>query len=195
MKREELAELGLEKETINAVMALHGTTVNDLKSQVNTLETEKDQLSNQVEQYSNQLEELKDNSGDSELKERINQLEADNQALKDSQADELANLKRQHKIQLTVKGLGVKDEEYIASKLADLEVDEDGNLKDLDNRVNELKEAHPLLFESQEPEQPRKWSQGNSTVNSTGLTKQDIMNEKNASKRQELIANNPQLFK
>lgn len=195
MKREELAELGLEKETINAVMALHGTTVNDLKSQVNTLEMEKDQLSNQVEQYSNQLEELKDNSGDSELKERINQLEADNQALKDSQADELANLKRQHKIQLTVKGLGVKDEEYIASKLADLEVDEEGNLKDLDSRVNELKEAHPLLFESQEPEQPRKWSQGNSTVNSTGLTKQDIMNEKNASKRQELIANNPQLFK
>lgn len=196
MKREELVELGLEKETINAVMALHGTTVNNLKDEKRTLETEKEQLTQQVEQYSSELDDLKNNSSDSDLKEQINQLQANNQELKDSQANELSELKRQHKIELAVKGLGVSDEEYITAKLSDLELDEDGKLKEFDNRVNELKEKHPLLFEgnSQEPVTPKKWSQGNATVMNGKLSREEIMNEPDRHKRQELIDQNQHLF-
>lgn len=168
MKREELAELGLEKETINAVMALHGTTVNDLKN----------------------------NSDDSELKKQINQLQTNNQELKDSQANEISELKRRHKIELAVKGLGVKDEEYISAKLSDLELDDDGNLKEFDSRVDELKEQHPLLFEanSQEPVTPKKWSQGNATIMNGKISREEIMKEPDRHKRQDLIDKNQHLF-
>lgn len=194
MKREQLSELGLEKQTIDAVMALHGSTVSELNDEVRTLKKQNEQLDEQVESYSQKVEELNNNSQDEDLKAQLQQLEDDNEALKQKQAQDLAEMKRQHKIELAVKGLGTKDEAYIASKLSDLELTEDGNLADFDSRVSELKEQHPLLFEAEETQPLKKWSQGNSTVASGTLTKQDIFNEKDATKRQQLIQQNPHLF-
>jgi septal ring factor EnvC (AmiA/AmiB activator) len=197
MNRKFLEELGLEKETINAIMARHGSAVNELQDSVQSLEKEKEQLEERIKQHEAQLDELESNSGDNELKKQIEELKAANEQLKEEKATELAEMQHQHKISLVVKDLGAKDEEFIAAKLNDLEL-KDGELVGLDDRVTELKEKHPLLFDDVQPEQPKqpkKWSQGGlNTVSNSGLTKAEIMQEKDANKRQRLIQENKELF-
>lgn len=200
MNRSFLEELGLEKETINAVMAKHGSTVNDLQDTVKTLEKEKEQLDERISQYEGQLDDLKDNSGDDELKSQIEDLKAANEQLKTEKSEELTQMQHQHKVALTVKDLGVKDEEYISSKLNDLEL-KDGELVGLDDRVNELKEKHPLLFESEEapepsePSQPKKWSQGGvSQTMGDGKVTREQFNQMTFTERAELAQNDPNTF-
>src|SRR5690606_32763080 len=49
---------------------------------------------------------------------------------------------------------GGKDIDYLMFKLGDLELDKDGKVKDLDNKIKSLKEATPSFFESKEATQP-----------------------------------------
>lgn len=46
------------------------------------------------------------------------------------------------------------DVDYLMFKLGDLEVDDEGNVKDLDNKIKDLKASHPTFFE-QVPEPPK----------------------------------------
>ncbi len=46
------------------------------------------------------------------------------------------------------------DVDYLMFKLGDLEVDDEGNVKDLDNKIKDLKASHPTFFE-QAPEPPK----------------------------------------
>lgn len=45
---------------------------------------------------------------------------------------------------------GVSDVDYMMFKLGELETDEEGNVKELDNKVKELKEANPTFFGGQD---------------------------------------------
>lgn len=72
MKREELKELGLEKELIDKVMALHGVDVENNKAKLTELETllaetksQNEELSNKVNEFTGTDEEL------TELKKQI----------------------------------------------------------------------------------------------------------------------------
>lgn len=194
MKREELQELGLESSQINAVMGMHGSVVNDLNDQVRTLEKESEQLKEQNQSYADEVESLKENSSDDELKAKLDDLEKQQKSLQQEHQRELNDLNRKHKIQLAVKSLGVKDEEYVADKLSDLEL-EDGELVNFEERANELKEKHPLLFEDDEPKQAKKWSQGGtSTINQSPMSISEIMQVKDPNERQKLIAENRDKF-
>ncbi|SFB90612.1 Phage minor structural protein GP20 [Alkalibacterium subtropicum] len=44
---------------------------------------------------------------------------------------------------------GVSDVDYMLYKLGELEVDKDGNVKELDSKVKELKEANPSFFKAE----------------------------------------------
>lgn len=59
---------------------------------------------------------------------------------------------------------GVTDVDYIKYKLGDVEMDKDGNLVDLDNKLKELKEANPTFFGGQDD------NKGNSNTNGAGYT-------------------------
>lgn len=194
MKREELQELGLESSQINAVMGMHGSVVNDLNDQVRTLEKESEQLKEQNQSYADEVESLKENSSDDELKAKLDDLEKQQKSLQQEHQRELNDLNRKHKIQLAVKSLGVKDEEYVTDKLSDLEL-KDGELVNFEERANELKEKHPLLFEDDEPKQAKKWSQGGtSTINQSPMSISEIMQVKDPNERQKLIAENRDKF-
>ena len=194
MKREELQELGLESSQINAVMGMHGSVVNDLNDQVRTLEKESEQLKEQNQSYADEVESLKENSSDDELKAKLDDLEKQQKSLQQEHQRELNDLNRKHKIQLAVKSLGVKDEEYVTDKLSDLEL-KDGELVNFEERTNELKEKHPLLFEDDEPKQAKKWSQGGtSTINQSPMSISEIMKVKDPNERQKLIAENRDKF-
>lgn len=192
MNREYLESLGLETDVINQIMKEHGKTVNPLKDSVSSLEKEKTQLEERVTKHEDQLDELK-KGDDTDLSKQITDLQSENKTLKETHETELAEQKRNHAIQLAVKDLGTADDVYISEKLSGLEL-KDGELVGFDEKVEELKEKHPALFDSAEPVKPKKWSQGNSTTNSGALTREDIMKETDPNKRQELIRENRELF-
>lgn len=194
MNRDFLESLGLSKDQIDSVMAKHGSTVNSLQDDIRTLEKSKEQLEEQNKQHSDQLEELKGSEKDDDLKARIQELQDENEQLKEQHDTDLSEQQRQSKIEIAVAKLGTKDDEYIKAKLNDLEL-KDGELNGFDDRINELKEAHPLLFESSEPAKPAKWSQGGISTNTTGtLTREQIMQEPDRATRQQLIRENKDLF-
>lgn len=194
MERKQLEDLGLEKETINAVMAIHGNTIAALKAENTNLTTEKVQLEERIDKYEGQLDKLKSENTNSELEEQINSLQQENADLKADKEQELADLKKKHAIEMFVKGSGTKDEEYVNAKLQDLELDEEGNLKDADQRLEEIKEKHPLLFEDTQRVKKRETIGGNPNTATEYTSKEQIMAIQNSSERQKAILENKHLF-
>ena len=58
MNREFLKGLGLEDEVVEKVMAEHGKTVNQTKSDLKAVEEERDNLSTQIKERDTQLKKL-----------------------------------------------------------------------------------------------------------------------------------------
>lgn len=196
MKRDDLRALNLEDATVNAIMALHGQTANTMNEQINTLTTEKEQLEAQITQRDTQLEQLKTVDAE-DLKAQIDAQKAENDTLKTEHEQAIVEQKRQHKIELLATGIGAQDVEYITAKLQDLTLEGD-ELVGADEKVAQLKEAHPLLFEAKEEVKKIKpWSQGgvSTTQGATYASAKDIMAIEDRRTRQQAIAENPDLFK
>lgn len=79
----------------------------------------------------------------SEYKQQVALLEA-----------ERAEERKTYAVKEALQGAGGKDIDYLMFKLGDLELDKDGKVKDLDNKIKSLKEATPSFFESKEATPP-----------------------------------------
>ncbi|WEV60048.1 phage scaffolding protein [Streptococcaceae bacterium ESL0729] len=66
MKREELRELGLSDEAVQAIMTMHGKTVTDLKGQIEELTNERDVATSNINKYQEELTALKEGARDNE---------------------------------------------------------------------------------------------------------------------------------
>lgn len=189
MDREFLQGLGLEKDAIDAIMAKHGSKIGEKETEITNLQREKQTLGEKI----TQLENAGGDDGDEALKEEVKTLKGEKEQLEQRLADQA----KQHKLETYVNSLGVKDPAYIMDKLSDVELKDD-EFVGIDERVNELKEKHPLLFEAEEstePPKPAKWSQGGvSTTGGNTLTREQIMKEPDRQKRQQLIRENMDLF-
>lgn len=95
MKREQLKELGLTDEQLGSVMALHGTTVNELNSNVATAEQQANQYKEQLDANQSELDALKKSAkGNEELTTQLSELqEKYNQAKSDSET-KIAEIKK-----------------------------------------------------------------------------------------------------
>ncbi|EHI69917.1 phage scaffolding protein [Streptococcus ictaluri] len=138
MKREFLAGLELSDEVINQIMAEHGETVQGLQTKL-------DESESKLEQANGTLNTLKKNNKDNEelqselktYKEKVNKLEADaiETAKKQSIKDALSAAK-------------ATDVDYLMYKLGDIETDDSGALKEIDNKIKDLQDNYPNFFES-----------------------------------------------
>ncbi|HEM3502225.1 TPA: phage scaffolding protein [Streptococcus suis] len=143
MKREFLAGLGLSDEVIEQVMAEHGKTVQATQSKL-------DEAESKLKEANSTLDTLKKSNKDNEelqnelktYKDKVSQLEADAKetAKKQSIKDALVNAK-------------ATDVDYLMYKLGDVELAEDGSIKDLDSKIKDLQTNHPTFFQVTEPEQ------------------------------------------
>lgn len=195
MKRDFLESLGLETQTINSIMAVHGQTVNSLNQQVSDLEKEKEQLNAHLSQRDEQLESLKSVNAD-DLQNQIKALQDENENLKTQHEADLIEQKRTHKLEMLANTIGVVDDakEFVMYKLNDLKFEE-GELVGAEEAVKQLKESNPSLFKAEETGKP-KWSTGGmSTVGeATKKTKEEILQVKDPIERQRLIEENMDLF-
>lgn len=194
MKREFLRGLGLEEETVQKIVDEHHDSLRQYKDKVDKVDSLQEQLdtaNKEIATRDSQIKELQSKSGDNE--ELNNQLE--------SYKQENANYEQKIKdVQLNkaievalAKENAVKPEHAI--KLIDtdnLEVDENGNVKGLDDYMTKFKEENSYLFE-----QPK--ATGNSPVDGTnptgndGIT-QEQFNKMTYSQKVELKNSDPDKF-
>ncbi|MGX7200057.1 phage scaffolding protein [Enterococcus nangangensis] len=120
------------------------------------------------DQYNNVSSQLKTaNKALTDLKEQTKdnpeiqkQLEDAQQARESAEA-ELKQLKIDTSVKDALQSAGAKDVDYAMFKLGKLEMDAKGNIKDLDNRVKELKESMPDYFQTaKEPETKNETDEG-----------------------------------
>ena len=92
------------------------------------------------------LDTLKKSNKDAEdLQQKITDYEAKVQQLEAERSEE----RKTYAIKEALQKEGVSDVEYMMFKLGKLEVDKDGNIVDLDNKVKALKETNPTFFASE----------------------------------------------
>ena len=125
---------------INAEFPKNAVPKADFNSKVEELKSANDTL--------NKLQ--KDNKDVEALQTTITDYKSQIETLEKERAEE----RKTYAVKEALQGAGGKDIDYLMFKLGDLELDKDGKVKDLDNKIKDLKEATPSFFESKEATPP-----------------------------------------
>lgn len=64
--------------------------------------------------------------------------------------DDLVEERKTHALKEAITQSGAKDIDYVMFKLGEVELNKDGSIKDLDNKIKSIKEGSPDLFESKD---------------------------------------------
>lgn len=89
------------------------------------------------------VDDLKKTNVDAEaLQKKVSEYEDNIKKIEGERAQE----RKSYAIKEALTKNGATDMEYLAFKLGDVELDKDGTIKDLDNKIKSLKEAHPTFF-------------------------------------------------
>lgn len=176
----------------------------EINAEANKHVIPKDQYNNKVnelKQANDTLDTLKKDHKDVEaLQTTLSQHEETIDKLQKTNADQA----KKYQLEIALKDAGGTDLEYLQFKLGDVELDDDGNIKDLENKIKSLKEDHPSFFEGDqntEEETPankngfrvqdNKLDNGNPAPK---LTKEDIRKIEDPDKRLEAIQQNISLY-
>lgn len=84
----------------------------------------------------------KENKDVESLQTTINDYKSQIEQLETERAEE----RKAFAIKEALQTAGAQDVDYMMFKLGDVEVDEDGSIKDLDNKIKELQESNPTFF-------------------------------------------------
>ncbi len=126
-------------------------TEENLDTRYTKLKEQKEQLENDLATANKLVGDLKKTNKDAEeLQNKITEYEQQVQQLETERAEE----RKTYAVKEALQGAGGKDIDYLMFKLGDLELDKDGKVKDLDNKIKGLKEATPSFFESKEATPP-----------------------------------------
>ena len=153
MKRKFLEDLGLEKETIDKIMAENGNDINAEKAKVADIQSQLDKSNKIIEERDKQLEDLKKSTGDVEaMKNQIETLQnANKDALAKYQAD-IKELKVNNMIETELAKHGALNTRAVKALLDinmdNIKVKEDGSIEglDLDTQLNTLMTAEDSKF-------------------------------------------------
>ena len=141
MNRETLRTLGLTEEQIDAVMADHGRSMQQVQSRLTAAETQNQDLQTQLDNSSNS-EEIQ------QLTERAEQAETQVATLE----GQLSQINIDNLVNTALTEAGATDLEYARFKLGEVELNEDGSVKDLESKIKDLQTNLPDYFEAQKDE-------------------------------------------
>lgn len=198
MNREFLRSLELEDGVVESIMAKHGATVKEINDQLNTQKTKAESLEEQITERDTDLktlrEQLKDHEGaNTELESLQSKYDEETQKLQ----SQLEQNKKMNEIRLAINKSGARNEKAILAllDLEEVKVNDDG-VQGLKEQIDSIKESDNYLFETVENKKPNIVAGGNPQgVGSGTLTREQIMQEKDNTKRQKLISENPELFR
>ena len=155
MTRQELEDLGLDKEQADKVLSINKADVEDAGKEV---QTENANLKKQVKERDKQLENLKASAGDNEeLKKQINQLQEDNKTQAAAHEKELTQLKIDTAVDKALTESGAKNNKAVRAllNLDDAALLDDGLVKGLSEQIDKLKADDGSKFLFSESEQPQ----------------------------------------
>ena len=138
----------IEKHTVDGKTEIDAV-MNAFKEEFPKHAVPKDVYNEQAEKLkvaNSTLDALKKSNKDAEeLQQKITDYEAKVQQLETERSEE----RKTYALKEALTKEGVSDVEYMMFKLGKLEVDKDGNIVDLDNKVKALKETNPTFFASE----------------------------------------------
>lgn len=156
MTREQLKELGLNDEQIEAVMRTYGQSVNDIKEKadkVDGLESQIEDLQGQIQDRDTQLTDLKEEVKDNEkLTNRIIDLEQENEDVTNKFKDKLQKQSFDFALEKELGKAGAKSPKAVKALLDTESIKLDGEtLLGLDDQLKSLQESDGYLFGEDEP--------------------------------------------
>lgn len=151
MKREFLKDLGLESEIIDKIMAQYGADVEKLKAEnseqaenIKALNLELENKNNEINGLTSQNKELDD------LKQRFSQIQEQKKMAEDKFNTDLRKLKIKNALEKELTKAKAKNQQVIMPLLSDFlknaELDENDNVKGLDQKIRELSECDETSF-------------------------------------------------
>ncbi|ENE0716858.1 phage scaffolding protein [Listeria monocytogenes] len=168
MERDFLKELGLEKETIDSIMAEHGKSIQNEKDKVTSAEAERDGLKSQLAQRDDDIEALKTDSGTSKsLKAQLETLQDNYETLKKDSEAKLVETRKGAALDLALANAKARNPKAVKALLDNdkLELTDEG-LKGLDEQLGALQESDAYLFAQESENVAPKWGiNGNQTNN------------------------------
>lgn len=188
--RKMLKGMSLSEEQIDTIIEAHTETVDALKDERDKYKADADKLS----AVQKELDDLKSTGGDYEQK--YTQLKKDFDDYKSEQSAIAEKAAKETAYKEMLKKAGIS-EKRIASvmrvtNLADIKLDKDGKLKDYEKLVDDVKAEWSDFIETTQT----KGADTKTPPDNNGgkLTKDDILKIKDASERQQAIAENHELF-
>lgn len=150
MEREFLKGLGLEKDAIDKIMAENGKDIELEKGKVKDIQSQLVTANNTIKERDKQLETLKNSPDNSEtLKQQIQQLQDDNKAKDEAHQKEIKELKVNSALEKALTNAKAKNAKAVQALLDlgdDVELNEDGTIKGLDEKIKALKKSDAYMF-------------------------------------------------
>lgn len=164
MKKQELLDLGIDEETVKAVIAIHAKDIQEANAKTAAAEQERDDLQERIGGYDDQLAELKKSAGDNDdLKNQIKDLQDANKKTAEDYQNKLVEQQKEFRIESALRDANAKNPKAVKA-LLDLEkVSVEGdNITGLDDQLKNLQESEAYLFGDKQPSGTVKvFTQGN----------------------------------
>lgn len=154
MEKKFLLDLGLSEDIAKKVIVEHAKDIQAEQSKAAAAVSERDGLQTQLDDRDKQLDELKKSSKDNkELESKLSDLQEQNKQQTDQLKQKLADQSKSFKITEALRDSNAHNPKTVLGLLDtdSIEVDEKGNLKNIDDQIKAVKESDPYLFEADQP--------------------------------------------
>ena len=155
MNKEDLIAMGLTEEQAKKVMdSLDGNFVT--KVRFNEVNEENKTLKKSVSDRDKQLEDLKKSSGDNAaMQQQISELQKQNADQQKAHDEELAKLKLDNAIEISLSGAKAKNGKAVKAMLdmSKVKLGEDGKLSGFDEQIEALKKSDSYMFDVEQQSQ------------------------------------------
>lgn len=154
MKREDLEKLGLSKEQVDSIMALHGQDVEAHKKAITTAEGERDQAKTQLTAANQQIESFKGMKKPEEVDAAVNEWKTKFDKAETDHAAELAKVKFDHALESALTGAKAKNVKAVQALLSmdALKLNDDGSILGLKEQLEKVQKENDFLFEGDKPD-------------------------------------------
>jgi len=201
LSRKFLSALGIEADKIDEIIDAHADTVNALKEERDNYKADAEHYKDtkkELDRVSNELETIKADSGKEDTyKVKYEALKEEFDDFKNGIEAEKTKTSKTKAYKELLKEIGISEKRIDAvTRIADLdkiELDKEGKIKKADDLKNSLKEEWSDFIESTHTEGADVSTPPKKTGGQT-MTKDEIMQIKDAGERQAAIAENHQLF-
>lgn len=172
LKREMLVDAGItDNSVLDNIMQAYGAGIENAKAQAKSeVQAENDSLKQQLEQQNQAIKDLQAKEGASEeSKQQLADLQAQFDQYKTDNEAKLAKVTKTNAVALALKDVGAYNSEDLMKfiDLDKIELGEDGK-PILEDTINNLKESSPYLFQSGDPQPNPKISVGGNPAAGSG---------------------------